>query len=160
MTRALELTVSDRLIELRKEGPEKLARKRAPKGDPLTSATQLRSDVRYRTPMDDKGHRWEPGTIFFACGRYIEYPAYYEEGWDILFGPYWVKEDTRKQQHCAICFNVQAEKQQAQFIADMGVSARKFGITPKFPKEDTWQESETSHLTRWIPKHRVTRLMA
>lgn len=160
MTRALELTVSDRLIELRKEGPEKMARKRAPSGDPLTSASQLRTDVKYRTPMDDKGHRWEPGTRHFACGRLIEYTPYYEEGWDILLGPYWVKVDERKGQACAMCFNTQAEKQRAQFIEDMGVSARKFGITPKFPKEKTCHQSPTSHLTKWIPEHRVTSLMA
>jgi hypothetical protein len=159
-TRAALATVSERSIQLRKEGAEKLRRKRWPKGHVVTDRRELDETTMYRTPMDDSGHLWERGSIFFRCGRYIEYPHYYSEGWDHLFGVYWVQVDTRKEQGniCAFCKESRtAEAEQAERDAEVEIAARKYNVSPVYPKQHT-MNLKPRHLRVWLDNDRLEQL--
>ena len=152
-SRELYATVQERAIDLRKDGAEALHRKRRPKGDPLTSATQLVRGERYRTPMSDLGHKWEEG-IFFACGRYVEYPEYYNEGWDHLFGVYWVMHDPRKQQKCAVCYDAVKERNAKAAVAENTKSANKLRVVTQYPVDKAEVVIPKAY-TRWVSPERL-----
>jgi hypothetical protein len=158
-SRELYATVAERAIDLRKDGAEALRRKRTPKGEPLTRASQLVSGERYRTPMSDLGHRWDEG-IFFRCGRYVEYPLYYEEGWDHLFGPHWVLPDPRKQQKCAVCYDAVKERNAKRAVEENIKSANKLGVVPKWPEEDKQTRVIPRTYTQWVDEDWIRRNMA
>lgn len=158
-SRELYATVAERAIDLRKDGAEALHRKRTPKGEPLTRASQLVSGGKYRTPMSDLGHRWEEG-LFFACGRYVEYPLYYQEGWDMLFGPYWVMEDGRKQQKCALCYDAVKERNAKRAVEENIKSANKLGIATKWPEDDKRRRVVPKAYTQWVDEAWIRRNMA
>ena len=176
-SRELQYTVAERTIELRKGGicddhreadnatiagcPEcewrngalRLARKRAPKEESLTSAGQLVPGERYRTPMSDNGHRWDEG-IFFRCGRYVEYPEYYNEGWDHLFGVYWVKPDPRKQQKCATCYDAVKARNAKAAVAENTKSANKLRVVTQYPVDKAEVVIPEAY-TRWVSPERL-----
>lgn len=162
LTRAKLATINERLIQLRKEGHEKLGNKRWPNGPVITDAADLRTDVMYRTPMDDSGHLWLEGTIFFLCGRYVEYPWYYEEGWDLLLGTdLWCQEDTRQEKNnlCAYCKEFRkAAQEQAKWDAACEKAARRHGVTTVYPKGHRLEEKTPSAYTAWLPKKRLEQL--
>ena len=149
LSRADDLTARERLIELRKDGPEKMMRKRAPKGTVLTDKRQLREGEKYRTPMSDDGHLWEVGTRFFRCGMWIEYPKYYDEGWHVLLGPYWVQVDERKGKLCVQCKPSGGDPNWDEAIAK---TAAKFGVETKRPSEGPPRK-----YTIWIGAERLRR---
>lgn len=175
--REIDLTVAERMIDLRKGGicedhreadnatieacsecdealgAKKLHRKRAPKEEPLTRASQLRWGERYRTPMSDLGHKWEEG-IYFACGRYVEYPLYYDEGWDHLLGPYWVKPDPRKKQKCATCYDAVKERNAKAAVLENTKSANKLGVVPKHPADKPEVVIPKAY-TQWVSPERL-----
>lgn len=147
-----DVTVAQRSIQLRKDGPEKMLRKRAPKGQVVTDVRELDANTKYRTPMSDDGHLWREGTRFFECGMWIEYPHYYEQGWDILLGPYWVQVDTRKGNDCHVCKSARPSK--GNWEQDILAAAAKFNVEPKSPEEkesnmipQTW--------TRWVSESKL-----
>jgi hypothetical protein len=158
-SRELYATVAERLIDIRKDGVESLLRKRTPKGEPLTRASQLVPGGRYRTPMSELGHRWDEG-IFFKCGRYVEYPLYYDEGWHLLFGDYWVKEDPRKQQKCAVCYDAVKERNAKRAVEENIKSANKLGIATKWPEEDKERRAIPRAMTQWVDETWIRRNMA
>ena len=120
----------------------KLARKRRPKGDTVTDKQHLVEGTWYRTPMDDSSHLWCGDGNATVCGRYLEYPWYYHEGWDVFFGEYWVQVDTRKNGQCALCRTVDKKaKQDAVWLQEIEAAADKYGVTPKYPEDrrpDRW----------------------
>lgn len=133
--RPSDITVSERLIQLRKDGPEKVMRKRPPAGRSVLSASELSIEKRYRTPMDDSGHLWAEGTRFFRCGRYAEYPWYYEEGWHMFLGERYVKVDTRKGGACALCNQaVKDEKDTERWHNELVRVGEKYGVEQKWPQ--------------------------
>jgi len=119
--KATELEAIEACVKCQPDGVLKLRRKRAPKGHVLKHQRELNTTTRYRTPMDDSGHLWEEDTQFFRCGRYVEYPLYYREGWDHFFGVYWVQVDARKEEGniCALCKKKRtAEEEAAEALLD------------------------------------------
>ena len=141
------------MIAVRKDGADALTRKRAPKGHVLTHKRELNETDRYRTPMDDSGHLWEVGTKFFRCGRYIEYPLYYYEGWDAAFGTYWVQIDTRAEKGniCSLCnADRKADVDLVKSYADIERAARKFNVTVHYPAPDVEENDIPEAYTRWI----------
>ena len=141
--RPSDVTVSERTIQLRKDGPDKLRAKRAPSGRPLLSANELRADVKYRTPMDDSGHLWMEGTRFFECGRYVEYPWYYVEGWDHILGQRYVQVDERKGNVCALCKAARKKVADGRAWQDeLQRAAKKHGVRQKRPALAKPRDSE------------------
>jgi hypothetical protein len=160
--RASDVTINERLIALRKDGPEKLLRKRRPKGTEVKHRKELNADDMYRTPMDDSGHLYRDGSIFFECGRYVEYPYFYDEGWDMFFGPYYVQVDTRKRDGnlCVLCKAQRAAAaEQEKWDLASERAARSHGVTTKYPaakkRDDTPPEA-----IRWLGRDKARRLYA
>ena len=141
-------------------GIKKQLRKRFPKDNEITLVSQLNGDDRYRTPLSDLGHRWEVGSIFFVCGRYVEYPEYYREGWDHMYGPHKVWLDTRSAQsnECKVCKGLLDKRNKDVPDLDRMVSvANKKGVTMKFPETKT-TEIVPHAIERWARGRRVERL--
>ena len=154
----------ERLILIRKEGMKKALGKRGPKGHVLTHQRELNTTDRYRTPMDDSGHLWKEDTRFFRCGRYVEYPAYYKEDWDLIFGVYWVQLDARKEDGniCSLCkAKRSADEAYAKMCAnDFPRAAIPFAIASKRGTSQGRTRPVNEDVARWIGKERARLLDA
>jgi hypothetical protein len=90
----------------------------------------LRYSSRYRIPHSAKGHYWNPASSLndpcFYCGLSVWMNPDWcrDSGYEDMYGPYWVVQDTRNDSVCTVC------RQWRE---------RKYVAAPP-PVEQTWQE--------------------
>lgn len=128
-----------------------MMRKRTPTGKTVDRLSDLDTTTWYRTPMDDSSHLWDGVGNGTLCGRYLEYPQYYSDGWDLIFGPYWVQVDERKNGQCALCKGqVKARDKQIKLDMEAEAAARKFSLTTRHPEGlAVGQDERRSDIERW-----------